>query len=42
MFECVYKDKGFRKLYDELNEEKLYTLYKKIDFTEYWSRYYNT
>ena len=42
MFECVYKDNGFRKLYDELNEEKLYTLYKKIDFTEYWSRYCNT
>ncbi len=42
MFERVYKDKGFRKLYDELNEENLYTLYKKIDFTEYWNRYHDT
>lgn len=41
MFENVYKDKGFRKLYDELNDEKLYTLYKKIDFTEYWNRYHD-
>lgn len=39
MFEHVYESKGFHKLYDELNQENLYTLYKKVDFTEYWNRY---
>ena len=39
MYEKFYKDQGFKKLYDELNEEGLYTLYKKIDFREYWNRY---
>lgn len=39
MFERVYASKGFLKLYNDLNEEKLYTLYKKVDFTEYWNRY---
>lgn len=39
MFEKVYEGKGFKKLYDELSEEKLYTLYKKVDFTEYWNRH---
>lgn len=36
MFEKFYENQGFKKLYDELNEENLYTLYKKIDFREYW------
>lgn len=39
MFERVYENKGFRKLYDDLNEENLYTLYKKVDFNEYWNRF---
>lgn len=39
MFEKFYEGQGFKKLYDELNEEGLYTLYKKIDFGEYWNRY---
>lgn len=38
MFERVYENRGFNKLYDELNEHGLYTLYKKVDFTEYWNR----
>lgn len=36
MYEKFYEKQGFKKLYDELNEEGLYTLYKKIDFSEYW------
>jgi len=35
MYEKVYKDLKFKKLYDE-TDNGLYTLYKKIDFTEYW------
>lgn len=38
MFGKFYEEQGFKKLYDELNEEGLYTLYKKIDFSEYWNR----
>lgn len=38
MFEKFYESQGFKKLYDEVNEEGLYTLYKKIDFSEYWNR----
>ena len=38
MFDKVYGNKGFKKLYDELNEEGLYTLYQKIDFSEYCNR----
>lgn len=37
MFDKCYANQGYKKLYDELNEENLYTLYKKIDFSEYWS-----
>lgn len=37
MFSKFYKDQGFKMLYDGLNEENLYTLYKKIDFREYWN-----
>ncbi len=37
MFERFYEGQGFIKLYDELNEEGLYTLYKKINFSEYWN-----
>ena len=38
MYKKFYESKGFKKLYDELNEEKLYTLYQKIDFKEYWNK----
>ena len=37
MFSKFYEKQGFKKLYDGLNEENLYTLYKKIDFKEYWN-----
>lgn len=37
MYEKFYEKQGFKKLYDKLNKENLYTLYKKIDFKEYWS-----
>ena len=36
MFSKFYEMQKFKKLYDKLNEEGLYTLYKKIDFSEYW------
>lgn len=36
MYEKFYKQKGFQTLYNELSDEGLYTLYKKIDFQEYW------
>lgn len=39
MFEKFYEGQGFHKLYNDLNEEGLYTLYKKVDFDEYWNRY---
>lgn len=39
MFNKFYEGQGFKKLYDELNEEGLYTLYKRIDFSEYWNRF---
>lgn len=39
MYDKVYDNKGFKKLYNELNEEGLYTLYQKIDFSEYWNRF---
>ncbi|MBO5033045.1 MAG: hypothetical protein J6D08_14440 [Lachnospiraceae bacterium] len=38
MYEKFYENQGFKKLYDELNSENLYTLFKKIDFNEYWSK----
>lgn len=37
MYEKFYKEQGYIKLYNELNEENLYTLYKKISFDEYWN-----
>lgn len=37
MYEKFYEKQGFKKLYDKLNEEDLYTLYKRIDFSEYWN-----
>ncbi len=37
MFSKVYEKLGFKKLYDSLNEENLHTLYKKIDFEDYWN-----
>lgn len=38
MFENFYEKHGFKKLYDELSSEKLYTLFQKIDFSEYWKK----
>lgn len=38
MFDKFYKNQGFITLYDDLNKEGLYTLYKKFDFKEYWER----
>lgn len=37
MFEKFYEKQGFKKLYNTLSEENLYTLYKKINFDEYES-----
>lgn len=37
MYEKFYEKQDYKKLYDELNEEGLYTLYKKINFEEYWN-----
>ena len=37
MYEKFYKNQQFLKLHDELNEENLYTLYKKLDFGQYWN-----
>ncbi len=39
MFDKFYAGKSFKKLYDELNDEGLYTLYQKINFSEYWNRF---
>lgn len=36
MFSKVYEKLGFKKLYTSLNEENLDTLYKKVDFEDYW------
>lgn len=38
MFEKFYEHHGFKKLYDQLSDEGLYTLYKRINFDEYWDR----
>lgn len=38
MFEKFYESQGFKKLYNEATEEGLSTLYKKINFEEYWRR----
>lgn len=38
MFGKFYEKHGFKKLYDELNEEKLYTLFMRMDFKEYWKQ----
>lgn len=37
MFSKVYEKLGFRKLYTSLNEDNLDTLYKKVDFEDYWN-----
>lgn len=38
MFGKFYEHEGFKKLYDGVSVEGLYTLYKKINFEEYWKR----
>lgn len=37
MFSKVYEKLGFKKLYNSLNEENLDTLYKKVNFEDYWN-----
>lgn len=37
MYGKFYEKQGFKKLYDKLNDEELYTLYKRMDFSEYWN-----
>ena len=37
MFSKVYERLSIKKLYDSLNDEKLDTLYKKVDFEDYWN-----
>lgn len=37
MYDKFYAKQDFKKLNNGLNEDNLYTLYKKIDFREYWS-----
>lgn len=39
MYDKFYEKKGFKKLYDELSDEGLYTLYQKINFEDYWNRF---
>lgn len=36
MFERFYEHQGFKKFYKELNEENLYTLYRRVNFEEFW------
>ena len=38
MYAKFYEKQGFKKLYDELSPEGLYTLYKKVDFNDYWTK----
>ena len=39
MYEKFYQRQSYLKLYDELSEDGLFTLYKRIDFQEYWNRF---
>ncbi len=39
MYSKFYEGQDFKKLYDAVNDEGLFTLYKKIDFSEYWGRH---
>ncbi len=34
MFDKFYKDQGFKKIRNELNDDGLYELYKKVNFEE--------
>ncbi len=38
MFPKFYQGKGFKKFYSELGENNLYTLYKKVNFSDYWKK----
>lgn len=38
MYGKFYEGQEFRKLYDEVDNEGLYTLYKKVNFKEYWDK----
>lgn len=37
MFEKFYAGQGYKLFYKGLSDEGLYTLYRKIDFREYWN-----
>lgn len=39
MYEKFCQNQNFLKLYDELSQDGLYTLYKRVDFQEYWDRF---
>ncbi|HBV82579.1 MAG TPA: hypothetical protein DEB74_07245 [Lachnospiraceae bacterium] len=39
MFSNFYEKYGFKKLYNDLSEDNLYTLYQKVDFKDYWNRF---
>jgi hypothetical protein len=38
MYDKFYKEQGFKKLYEGLNDENLYTLYKHVNFSDYWNK----
>lgn len=38
MYSKFYEKQGYRKLTDKLSEKKLYSLYRKVDFEEYWGK----
>lgn len=37
MFSNFYEKHGFKKLYNDLSKDKLYTLYLKVDFKDFWN-----
>lgn len=39
MYGKCYEKKGYKKLYDESGDNGYFTLYLKVDFSEYWSRF---
>ena len=38
MFSNFYEKHGFKKLYNDLSKDKLYTLYLKVDFKDFWNK----
>lgn len=37
MFSKFYERQGYKKFYPDLNDKDLYTLYKRVNFNEYWN-----